>query len=143
MKLYHGTLILPGLILFLIAVTFPMWYGVASGKRSFESPPNPNGEACIESKEYMRANHMQLLAKWRDDVVRRGERVHLSELDGKPYEKSLTGTCMACHGQADAEGKSTSAATYCLDCHEYVGVTTYCWDCHIDPAAPPAEGTGA
>ena len=134
MKLYHGKYIIPGLIVFLAGVTFPMWYGVARGGSTFQSPPNPNGEQCIESREFMRDNHMRMLNAWRDEVVREGERVYVSQRDGKKYDKSLTKTCMACHGKVNAAGKSAGAATYCGDCHDYVGVKPYCWDCHIDPA---------
>lgn len=134
MKFYHGKFIIPGLIVFIVAVTFPMWYGVARGGATFQSPPNPNGEQCIEDTEFMRGNHMQMLTEWRDEVVRDGDRIYTSKRDGKKHEKSLTKNCMACHGKADAAGKSTSAATYCGDCHDYVGVHPYCWDCHIDPA---------
>ena len=135
MKLYHGKYVIPALALFLTVATFPIWYGVATGGPTFENKIEAaEGEQCVESKAYMRANHMQLLTAWRDEVVRDGERVYEAK-DGEQYEKSLTKTCMACHAQADADGKSTSAATYCLDCHAYVGVDTYCWNCHVDPAA--------
>ncbi|MCK4821534.1 menaquinol oxidoreductase, partial [bacterium] len=63
------------------------------------------------------------------EVVRDAERVYIAK-DGKPYLKSLTKTCMQCHKQ-NSEIKS---ATYCLDCHDEVGISTpSCWECHIDP----------
>jgi len=142
MKFYHGQYILPGLVVFLVLITFPMWYGVAGSKPPFANPvPNTAGEKCIEAKAYMRANHMQMLIRWRDEVVRQGERTYTAK-DGKQWNKSLTRTCMACHGQANEKGQSTSPATYCEHCHAYVGVhtPTYCWDCHIDPATVGKEG---
>lgn len=137
MRLYHGKYIIPGLAVFFVIVTFPMWYGAATGKPAFENTIVPaDGEHCVESKEFMRANHMQLLNDWRDEVVREGKRVYTAERDGREWNKSLTKTCMACHGKAKMEGEnvvSATAATYCQHCHDYVGVNTYCWDCHIDP----------
>jgi len=134
MRLYHGKYIIPGLVAFLVVVTFPLWYGVVSGGPTFESLPNPEGLECIESRDYMRANHMRLLTDWRDEVVREGDRIYTAQ-NGAQHEKSLTKNCMSCHGEVDEDGESASPATYCLDCHDYVGVKTYCWDCHVDPVA--------
>jgi len=137
MRFYHGRYIFPGLLAFMALITFPMWYGAAGSKPPFQNPvSNTAGEKCIESKDYMRANHMRLLIAWRDSVVRNGERTYIAS-DGRLWNKSLTPTCMACHGQANTAGESTSPATYCEHCHRYVGVRTpiYCWDCHIDPVA--------
>lgn len=138
MKLYHGKYIIPGLAVFLAIATFPIWYSAARGGLPLKPFKNPlqveGGPACIEKTEFMRAKHMRLLNEWRDEVVRDGDRVYEAS-DGKKYDKSLTKTCMACHARVDADGKSASEATYCLDCHAYVGVDTYCWDCHVDPAA--------
>ena len=147
--IYHGKYIIPGLVVFLVVITFPIWYGVAGSGRQFDNPIAPGpGELCIEDAPWMRENHMRLLNRWRDEVVRDGKRLREAGRDGKNLVqeyplKSLTRTCMACHGKAekDAAGnwKSTSAATYCDECHNYVGVhsfsqsPTYCWDCHIDP----------
>ena len=140
MKLYQGRYIIPGLVAFLFVATFPLWFGAASREEPFQSPPNPNGETCIEPKETMRENHMQLLIAWRDEVVREGNRTYTAS-DGTEWSKSLTNTCMSCHGKADENGKSVGPAAYCGDCHDYVGVHTpvYCWDCHIDPVAVGGE----
>ena len=58
-----------------------------------------------------------------DDVVRRGDRVHVTP-DGRRYEKSLTHTCLGCH---------QSKANSCDRCHDYLDVKPYCWECHVDP----------
>ena len=71
----------------------------------------------------MRREHMQLLARWRDDVVRRGQRVYVAS-DGRHFDKSLTGTCLGCH-----ENKAAA----CDRCHAYLAVQPYCWECHVDP----------
>lgn len=137
-QIYDKPYVITGLVVFLIVITFPMWSSILSSKPSFENPNEPAaGETCIESKQHMRANHMQMLDAWRDEVVRKGERIYKAT-DGREWNKSLTLTCMNCHAKAeevDGKMKSTSAATYCIDCHDYVGVTTYCWDCHVDPVA--------
>jgi len=141
MKLYGGAYIIPGLLVFLGLATTPLWRGAAAGTAaSFQSPPNPGAERCLEPKEFMRDRHMQLLIQWREDVVRGASRLYTAA-DGRRWDKSLTSTCMACHGKADAHGNSTTAATYCTECHHYVGVSLYCWDCHVDPAELTAPET--
>jgi hypothetical protein len=76
---------------------------------------------------------MRLLMRWRDEVVREDRRLYIAS-DGRAWEKSLVKTCLACHGHADANGKSTTAATACNECHEYVKARLDCWNCHLDPA---------
>lgn len=141
MKLYHGQYILPALGLFLVAATLPVWRGAASPGAGFRSPPNPSGERCIEPKDFMRAEHMRLLVRWRDEVVREGSRVFVAT-NGRRWEKSLK-TCVACHGHADARGKSTTAAAACGECHGYVDAQLDCWSCHQESAAPAPELTRA
>lgn len=144
MKLYNGVLIVPGLVVFVIAITFPFWANVVLGRSAddrFQSMESAEGQQCVASREHMRANHMQMLYEWRDLVVREGVRTHHSENLGD-IEISLTNTCMKCHA-ADTvtiEGENyESKATNCQDCHDYVGVDTFCWDCHIEPLTPPAK----
>jgi hypothetical protein len=150
-KLYNGRYILPALGAFLVVVTFPVWRGMADKSAGFQSPPNPKGERCIEPKSFMRAQHMRLLLRWRDEVVRDNNRVYVAS-DGRRWEKGLK-TCVDCHGHMDAQGKSTTAAAACNDCHGYVDVKPDCWNCHQDsapagarmvagnaPAHPPISG---
>ncbi len=75
---------------------------------------------CVESTEYMRSSHMQLLDQWRTDVVRGGDTQYVSST-GQVYEKSLDDTCLGCHSNPEE---------FCDTCHSYSGVTLYCWDCH-------------
>ncbi len=123
--MYDAGKILPGLFVFLALVTFPIWYNAASGGEvRVPEIEKPAGETlCVEEASYMRREHMQLLMDWRDDVVRQGDRVHVSP-DGRRFEKSLTGTCLGCH-----ENKVAS----CDRCHDYLDVVPVCWDCHVDP----------
>ena len=80
-------------------------------------------EQCVESAEWMKANHMDLLIDWREEVVRDGARTYTAS-DGKEYTKSLTDSCLDCH---------SPKAEFCDRCHDYVGTSPNCWNCHIDP----------
>lgn len=150
MRLYNAQYILPGLAIFLAAATFPVWRGAAGRSAGFRSPPNPGGERCIEPKQVMRTEHMRMLVRWRDSVVREDSRTYVSS-DGTRWEKSLK-TCVACHGHADAQGRSTTAAAACSECHGHMDASLDCWDCHHEFAAPgsrsarlepgPAAGRG-
>ncbi len=141
MKLYHGRYILPALAAFLALATLPVWRGLAARQPAFQSPPNPRGERCIEPKSVMRAGHMKLLTRWRNEVVREDQRVYVAG-DGRSWEKSLK-TCVACHGHTDTLGKSTTAATACNECHGYVNARLDCWDCHHDTALPGINAMAA
>ena len=79
----------------------------------------------VESREYMRAKHMDLLKEWQESAVREGKRIYVAT-DGKRYEMSLTRTCLECH---------RNTAEFCDRCHnymmvEYVRPRFECWDCH-------------
>ncbi|UCF36274.1 MAG: sulfate reduction electron transfer complex DsrMKJOP subunit DsrJ [Acidobacteriota bacterium] len=120
----YGKIIL-GLVGFLVLCTSPFWYQVLSsdGLPAPELKLPVGEQGCVESKEYMRALHMDLLNRWRDAVVRDGERIYVST-SGREYQMSLTGTCLGCH---------TSRADFCDQCHTYVGSENYCWSCHVEP----------
>ncbi len=119
-------LIFTGLVLFLVLITFPVWYDLAAGTTSKGPDPKlPTAEKdCVAPLEYMRTSHMDLLLSWRDQVVRQ-DRLTYKAFDGKTYDMRLTGTCLKCH---------TNKEEFCDRCHTYVGVAPYCWECHIDPA---------
>jgi hypothetical protein len=115
--------IVPGLIIFLGLISFPLWYNTGSGKADYVPElAKAEGTQCVESTEYMKTEHMVLLNDWRDRVARDGERY--ITIDGVKWEMSLSNTCMKCH--ADKAG-------FCDKCHDYLGVTPYCWDCHLTP----------
>jgi hypothetical protein len=138
MKLYDGKLILPALGLFLAVAALPFWRSAVARGAGFRSPPNPEGLRCVEPHAVMRAEHMRLLARWRDEVVRADDRIYAAS-DGRRWEKSLVKTCLGCHGPANATGKPTTAAAECGACHAYVNVKLDCWNCHC-AAAPLATG---
>jgi hypothetical protein len=123
--MYDSSKVIPGIIIFIFLVTSPIWYNLASGKASYvpEVQIDKSQKQCVESKEYMRANHMDLLDDWRMEVVRGESRIYKAS-DGKEYEKSLTNTCMSCH---------LDRTEFCVKCHDYAAVKQpKCWDCHND-----------
>ncbi len=78
-------------------------------------------QQCVESVDYMRAEHMQLLESWRNEVVRNGATTYTSGA-GEVYQMSLEEGCLSCH---------SNRAEFCDSCHSYVAVDPNCWDCHI------------
>lgn len=122
-----------GLVVFLVLVGFPVWYSASQGQSGYRPElVYPEGETqCVESKDYMRSLHMDLLNDWRDDVVRKGVRTYVSEANGHSYDMSLQNTCMKCHDNKD---------TFCDRCHNYVGVKPKCWECHVEPGGGVAHG---
>ena len=124
--MYDANKIIPGLIIFFCIITFPIWLTAASGKLAYAPEPQivTEEEQCVESVEWMRANHMDLVLDWREIVVRDGIRTWVAS-DGKEYTISLTSTCMDCH---------SNKAEFCDQCHNYVGGQPDCWTCHNEPA---------
>jgi hypothetical protein len=128
--------VITGLIIFLVLVTFPLWYGALSGQADevpeVELAAGLEGQSCIRDAEYMRSSHMEMLNEWRDRVVRDNERIYEAP-DGRTYVMSLQNTCMSCHA---------NKASFCDRCHGYMGVTPYCWKCHIEPTEAGATMGG-
>ena len=117
------------LVIVLLVLTLPFWYALASG------PPDPPPELatpaghCVEKN--MAARHMQLLAQWRDEVMRDGvtERYESKDYPDFTCERSLTRACIQCHSQA----VSSSGEKFCQQCHDYADVRPDCWNCHVGP----------
>jgi len=89
----------------------------------------PLGEQCVEPKDFMRRNHMDLLKHQRDETMREGIR-------GKKY--SWKG-CVECHAATHpkiAEGKIRTLYPFCAQCHHYAAVKIDCVSCH----SPVAQG---
>ncbi len=118
-------LITTGLVIFIVAATFPIWFTATIGNSESRPLPEPPADEteCVEAKEYMTGNHMQLLDEWRDDVVRGEQRFYTSK-NGKSFEMSLTETCLKCHVDRDK---------FCNRCHDYANIDPNCWECHVDP----------
>lgn len=134
MTMYDGGKIIPGLIIFFLLMTLPIWYNIATGKTDPPVLQKVEGQKnCVETTEFMRTWHMDLLNDWRNEVVREGDRLYTPKTikTDKKINKSLTNKCLECH---------TSKAQFCDKCHDYTGVTNSrvgisinCWDCHINP----------
>ncbi len=121
-----------GLLVFLTIVTSPIWmnlFGAAASPPQLEIPADQT--TCVETKEYMAANHMQMLHAWRDSVVRDAKRTYASKSHRATYDMSLTKTCLKCHTSRDA---------FCNRCHTYVGVAPDCWTCHVAPEPERNDG---
>lgn len=129
--MYNGGKIIIGLVIFVGLVITPFLF---TGEKAAAKPDPkvntpeilklPESERkCVESKEYMRSEHMKLLNQWRDWVVREGNALYTSTT-GEQYTMSLQNTCMKCH---------SNKKDFCDQCHNYTAVKPYCWDCHIEP----------
>jgi hypothetical protein len=122
--MYNKGTILPGLIIFVFLVTFPLWYNALSAGTIPKPELPPGGEKeCVAPVAEMRSSHMKMLNEWRDDVLRNGNRVAV-KASGKEYRKGLQLACMSCH---------TNKEKFCDTCHLYASVQPYCWDCHLTP----------
>jgi hypothetical protein len=128
--MYDENKIIPLIIVFLILVTFPLWYNL--GKAAPKPDPKIDTpviqalaeKKCIEPKATMITTHMKILDEWRNDVVRGDYKRQLTLADGRVFEKSLQKGCMNCH---------SNKTKFCDQCHNYMEVKPFCWDCHIAP----------
>ena len=123
--IYDGGWIIPGLIVFVAILSYPLLHNVAFGKGTAEPElPTPKSEKCVRDKAEMRAVHMDVLDDWRHRVVRFDERNETTP-DGV-VEMSLTKTCLneACHA---------SSKDFCARCHDWQAVKLTCWGCHVEP----------
>lgn len=124
--MYDSGKIIPGLAVFVLLITFPIWYnklvgnvGAAPGNDSklseamFEGRSFPNGARHALTTKEMRATHMNML---RD--IHAAAKGYSPEKNGqKP-----TMSCMECHG---------SKEQFCDSCHAYASVKIpNCWACH-------------
>ncbi len=124
-QMYDSKAVVIGLVIFAALITFPFWINYLKAAPAPELELTKKAQAaknCVRSKDYMKAEHMQLLDVWRESVVRNGKRVYVNE-EGKEFNMSLTNTCLDCH---------SNKAEFCDRCHNYASVNPYCWDCHID-----------
>ena len=101
-------------------------------------------DGCVETVDYMQANHMALLLTWRDAVVRQGDTTRI-DINGRSYLKSLNTTCIGCH---------TDRQTFCDRCHVYANTLPAwparnsstiqgrirCWNCHLQPEEEVNDG---
>ena len=130
--MYNGGKIMAGLLIFLVLITYPVWYNIANGKATYRPDPvvqtanEPGRDQCMLPEGEMKTKHMELLNTWRNEVVRENKVDYVAS-NGHHYEMSLTRTCTDCH---------SNTTEFCDRCHNYMGVEPYCWDCHIEPRSP-------
>lgn len=126
--MYNGGKVMAGLIIFLLLITSPFLLHI--GKADVAPQPSLNtpvinqmsDKQCVESADFMRTEHMQMLNDWRDQVVREEKTVYVSS-SGREYEMSLENSCLNCH---------SNQQEFCDSCHTYADVDPYCWDCHTN-----------
>ena len=131
--MYNGGKIIAGLVVFVALFTFPFYYNlnatITKPELKTDTPAIQEYVAkygkkeCVESKAFMRTEHMQLLNQWRDSVVRDGNRLYVNA-QGKQHTMSLQLTCLKCHA---------NKKDFCDKCHNYLAVHPYCFSCHIVP----------
>lgn len=122
--MYNKGMVIAGLIIFVLLVTFPIWFNRLDAGPMPKPELPPGGEKeCVAPAAVMRDTHMQLLNEWRDDVIRSSNR-EVIVIAGKEYGKSLQLACMKCHSNKEK---------FCDSCHDYAAVQPTCWDCHISP----------
>ena len=122
-----GGKIVGGIVIVLAIATGPLWVGSARGVREAPAPPRTDA-GCVEPREQMRVDHPALLANWREQAVRLGQRSQGSP-GGRDLPIGLTPTCLGCHGPA---------SQFCDRCHAQHAVTLSCWQCHA-PFAQDAQ----
>ena len=122
--MYDGGKILTGLGAFIAVALLPFWLGPHSA-----SVPKPEpkivtqAKECVEPAALMRATHMDLLNRWRNAVVRDGERT-TKAVGGRVVQMNLSEGCMKCH---------PNKSEFCDRCHNYLAVSPTCWECHVEP----------
>ncbi len=123
--MYDSGKIIAGLAIFILLITFPIWYNnlgtvsAAPGKDSkltedmFQGIRFPNDARHALTSEEMRATHMNMLKD-----------IHAKVTGYNPAKDGLKEqmSCVMCHG---------STAQFCTSCHDYVSVAPVnCADCH-------------
>jgi hypothetical protein len=142
-KIFDRNKVIAGLVIFVVLVTVPLWQNlgktVAAPAPKLDTPViqklAEKDKKCVMPTDWMRANHMQMLVDWRDNVVRTNEKGAANGRDfvtpdGKKYLASLTNTCMDCHSNKEK---------FCDQCHNYVAVAPNCWGCHLTEGKKLAE----
>ncbi len=127
--MYDAKKVFLGVLIFLVLLTFPFWYGrgkaIPALRLSLDTPQIQQlaEKKCIEPTAYMRSSHMELIGRWRTAVVREGEDLYVAS-DGKRINMSLSQNCLGCHSNKEQ---------FCDTCHNYAAVKPNCWSCHNVP----------
>ncbi|WP_339136322.1 MAG: hypothetical protein WGN25_00330 [Candidatus Electrothrix sp. GW3-4] len=117
------------LVIFVLLITFPIWYNnflgdveamqpVSDNKLDgamFQSMSFPNDAKHALSTPEMRSTHMDMLQDIHAKAMADG---YAPEKDGKKNQMQ----CLMCHGTKEA---------FCDSCHAHAAVETPdCWSCH-------------
>ncbi|MDR3602689.1 MAG: sulfate reduction electron transfer complex DsrMKJOP subunit DsrJ [Desulfosporosinus sp.] len=138
--MYKGGRIIASLIIFVAFLTLPFFFNLGKANAGPDLPTyaSSSDSQCVEPAAYMKANHMQLLLKWRDSDVRDGNSVYINS-QGKSFDISLE-TCVQCHttqATKNTVGVNNPALNtsdqFCVSCHNYASVKPTCWNCHSGP----------
>lgn len=122
--MYNSKFIIAGIAVFLVLFTSPFWLNVFTPVYERPALALPTDQdTCVETAEFMRAEHMQILNDWRDMALREGLREY-TDSRGNKWDINLQNTCMSCHANKKA---------FCDSCHDSNSVNPYCWDCHVEP----------
>ena len=87
------------------------------------------GEKCVESTEFMRRNHMELLKHQRDETMHKGIRTRNYSLKG----------CIDCHASRKNNSVVGNDQNFCQSCHSYAAVKLDCFECHSSKPKPTAD----
>lgn len=131
--MYDSGKIIPGLAVFVLLITFPIWYnklignaGAAPVKNSelpeamFQGTSFPNGARHSLTTQEMRATHMDMLK----DIHANAAAKMTGQKDKMPSMK-----CLMCHS-----GSNDQPLQFCDSCHISASVKTPdCWACHSKP----------
>ena len=123
--MYNAKAVITGIVIFVVLFSSPFWVSYLGQDYKKTDVVLPKDEKnCIEDVEFMRAQHMRLLNEWRDEALRKENRIYVSAKDGKKWVISLQNTCPKCHN---------NYKEFCEKCHVANSVYPYCWTCHIIP----------
>jgi len=128
--MYKGGRIIASLVIGVALLSLPFFYNMGKSKKGpgiYLNTPAIEKLAvkqCIEPTEWMRANHMQLLNRWRDEAVREGKTEYINS-QGKSFKIGID-TCLNCHYNPALK----SSDQFCVSCHDYASVKPTCWSCH-------------
>lgn len=117
-----------GLILFVLLFTFPVLMNLGKSVAKTQPPAMLQDQKAmqeladklgVKNIDEFRERHKQVLAEWKDIVVRDGKRIYVTK-DGREIPISLQNLA--------------SQPQYCNDCHDYAGIEKpNCWTCHVEP----------
>jgi hypothetical protein len=133
--MYDSDKIIPGLLIFVLLITFPFWYNNLIGNVSAGPTKDPNlSPDMLEYANFsnnqkhppaaeMRAKHMELLQSFHTAA----DPAKMAAAQ-KGEKKVSTMGCLNCHTGAD------KPLQFCDSCHAYAAVTIpNCWTCHTKP----------